>query len=131
MRTTSTRLTALLLGLVLGLAACGESDGNSPVPGAAEGMTGDAAAGETVFADTCTVCHGPDAGGLEGLGKGLHSNEFVDGKTDDELVAFMKVGRSADDPLNTTGVAMLPKGGNDALTDQDLYDVVAYLRALD
>lgn len=55
----------------------------------------------------------------------------MDGQTDDDLVTFMKIGRPADDPLNTTGVPMLPKGGNDALTDQDLYDVVAYLRTLD
>lgn len=31
---------------------------------------------------------------------------------------------------NTTGVAMPPKCGNPSLTDQDLADVVAYLRTL-
>jgi disulfide bond formation protein DsbB len=45
-------------------------------------------------------------------------------------VAFIKVGRGVDDPANTTGVAMLPKGGNPGLSDQDLYDIVAYLRTL-
>ena len=52
------------------------------------------------------------------------------GKTDDELVAFIKVGRDPSDPLNTTGVAMPPKAGNPALTDDDLYDVVAFVRTL-
>jgi disulfide bond formation protein DsbB len=32
--------------------------------------------------------------------------------------------------LNTTGIAMPPKGGNAALTTKDIQDVVAYVRAL-
>lgn len=47
-----------------------------------------------------------------------------------ELVEFIKVGRSASAPSNTTGIAMPPKGGNLALSDQDLFNIVAYLRAL-
>ena len=39
-------------------------------------------------------------------------------------------GRPADDPANTTGVAMLPKGGNPSLTDADLTDIVHFLKSL-
>ncbi|WP_448601203.1 hypothetical protein [Thermoflexus hugenholtzii] len=41
---------------------------------------------------------------------------------------FIKKGRPATDPANTTGVDMPPKGGNPALTDQDLADIIAFLR---
>jgi disulfide bond formation protein DsbB len=34
------------------------------------------------------------------------------------------------DPLNTTGIAMPPKGGNPALTDGQIVDIVAYLRSI-
>lgn len=90
---------------------------------------GDAAHGKELFV-TCAACHGPDAKGLPNLGKDITASAFVKGKTDDELVAFLKVGRDASDPLNTTGVAMPPKGGNPVLVDADLLDLVAYMREL-
>jgi len=88
------------------------------------------AAGQKVFLTTCATCHGKDAKGLPKLGKNLHSNEFVQSKSDDELVAFVQHGRPVDDPLNTTHVAMPPKGGNPALTDDDIKHVVAFVRTL-
>ena len=33
----------------------------------------------------------------------MTSSEFIAGKTDDELIEFIKVGRDPSDPLNTTG----------------------------
>lgn len=88
------------------------------------------AAGEKVFMTTCATCHGRDAMGLPRLGKGLHHNQFVRGNDDQEMLEFLKVGRRANDPLNTTGVDMPPRGGNPALTDQDLQNVIAYVRTL-
>ncbi|MBN8634657.1 MAG: cytochrome c [Anaerolineae bacterium] len=85
-------------------------------------------AGENVILATCSACHGMNARGIQGLGKNLLDSEFIDSLTDDELVAFIRVGREASDPLNTTGVPMPASGGNPGLTDQNLYDVVAYLR---
>jgi disulfide bond formation protein DsbB len=142
----------MLTALGLGLVACGGQPQSAPTggeptasaPAGGEASTGgeatrapeqvassgDAAAGEEVFAGTCASCHGPDAKGLPGLGKDLHNNQFVAERTDDDMVAFIKVGRPAGDPLNTTGVDMPPKGGNPALTDQDLLNVVAYVRNL-
>jgi disulfide bond formation protein DsbB len=91
---------------------------------------GDAAVGEKAFVATCSACHGPKGEGIQNLGKDMTTSQFIAGKTDDELVAFVKVGRDPSDPLNTTGVAMPPKGGNPALQDQDLYNIVAYIRSL-
>ena len=89
------------------------------------------AAGEKVFMTTCATCHGKDAHGLPKLGKDLHANPFIKEKSDPELIDYVKVGRLAGDPLNTTGIAMPPKGGNPALTDADIANVVSYLRTLD
>ncbi len=120
------RITILSLAVAaLALAACG---GGAP---AATAPAGDATHGQTLFAGTCAACHGPDAKGLPGLGKNLVTSTFAKGKTDAELIAFIKTGRPVTDPLNTTGVAMPPKGGNAAFTDQDLADIVAYIRTLE
>jgi disulfide bond formation protein DsbB len=131
MKSISLRLfLALLLGALV-LAACGGDGGGEEADATDEGaLAGDVAAGETAFAGTCVSCHGPDAKGLPGLGKDLTTSAFVADNSDTELVEFLKVGRPASDPLNTTGVDMPPKGGNPALDDQDLADIVAYLRSI-
>ena len=134
-------LFAISLILILALAGCG---GDEPEPTATPApaeptatpvpqVVGDAEAGKEVFMSICIACHGPDAKGLPGLGKSLHpsDSEFIRGKTDDELVKFIMVGRTPDDPLNTTGVGMPAKGGNPAITEQQLYDVVAFIRSLE
>ncbi len=45
-------------------------------------------------------------------------------------MAFIEVGRSKSEPENTTGVDMPPKGGNASLDQDDLFDIVAYIRSL-
>jgi mono/diheme cytochrome c family protein len=118
-------LTIALL-LMLSLTACGDSAA-SPAQAA---PTGDLAAGKQLYLTNCALCHGPAAQGLPGLGKNLVTSDFVAGKSDSELVEFIKVGRAADDPLNTTGVTMPPKGNNPNLTGEDLYHIVAYLHSI-
>lgn len=86
--------------------------------------------GRDVFVRACTICHGPTGTGVQGLGKNLVRSEFVADRTDEELVAFVNIGRPADHPLNTTRVAMPPKGGMDSLAQDDIVSVVAYLRGL-
>jgi mono/diheme cytochrome c family protein len=113
--------------LCLTLAACFAAACGNPAP---QHTPEQVEAGSKAFQSTCATCHGRDANGLPKLGKGLLMNPFVIEKTDEELVAFLKTGRRAGDPLNTTGVDMPPKGGNPALTDEDLVALVAYLRTL-
>jgi disulfide bond formation protein DsbB len=86
--------------------------------------------GTKVFAGTCSACHGKDAKGLPGLGKDLVNSAFCKSLDDDGLLAFVKRGRDPGDPMNTTKVGMPPKGGNPALSDDDLLDVIAYVRSL-
>ena len=111
---------ALLLVAAGTLAACGSKA--SPF--------GDAKAGYAAFLTTCTTCHGADAKGIPGLGKDLTTSEFLRGQTDEQTLAFLLTGRRADDPLNTTGVDMPPKGNNPALSEDDLKNIIAYLRTI-
>ena len=122
-----TRFAVLVLVglLAAGLAACGGGSAQQT-----EAPSGDAARGATLFVGTCSSCHGPDAKGLPGLGKDLTTSEFVKGKTDVELVEFFKTGRPSSDPLNTTGIDMPPRGGNPVLSDDDLVDIVAFVRTV-
>lgn len=126
-------LTPLLLLLLVVLAACGGGDGADTTKATtttAGSFAGDATRGAELYTGTCMACHGPDGQGIEGLGKPWVGSDFINSSSDVELLTFLNVGRAADDPLNTTGVAMLPKGGNPALTDEDLLDLIAYMRSL-
>ncbi len=67
---------------------------------------------------------------MQGLGKDMTTSEFIKKLSDQELVEFIKKGRALDDPLNTTGVAMPPKGLNVALSDDDILAIVKFIRSL-
>lgn len=89
------------------------------------------ARGERAYQEVCAACHGADGHGLPGLGKDLVTpSDWFKEQDDESLVQFLKVGRPAFDPLNTTKVDMPPRGGNPALTDDDLMAIVLYLRSL-
>lgn len=132
-------LSVLLIAVIV-LAACGggaatpaPAPTTAPEPTAAPAtpaMVGDAAAGEKDYNQYCVACHGPGAVGVDKLGKSWVTSQFIKSQTDDQLLAFIKVGRPASDAANTTGVDMPPKGGNPALTDQQLYDIIAYMRTI-
>jgi mono/diheme cytochrome c family protein len=87
-------------------------------------------AGRQLYKETCAVCHGPDAKGIQMLGKDLHDNEYVQSLGDTELVAFLVEGRATTHPLNERGVAMPPRGGNPSLSDEELALIGDYLRTL-
>ena len=89
---------------------------------------GDLAQGTRIWNTTCRSCHGVAGEGVAGQGRDIRSSEFIQSRDDLELVAYIKLGRTIRDPLNTTGMAMPAKGGNPLLTDQDLVDVIAYVR---
>lgn len=119
---------ALLAAFMLATVACGGGGGETTTTAAA--FAGDPVNGLELYRGTCIVCHGEGGVGIEGLGKPWVGSTFINERTDDEMLAFLQVGRPADDPLNTTGIAMLPRGGNPNLTDEDLLDLIAYMRTL-
>jgi disulfide bond formation protein DsbB len=112
-----------VVGVLLLAAACG--DGTPTDPG-----TADARQGESAYLVACIACHGPAGEGIAGLGKPLADSDFIAGLTDEELLAFIVVGRPTTDPENTSGIAMPPRGGRPNLSDADIRDIVAYLMTL-
>lgn len=133
------RVVALLfvLALTVALAACGGGDKEEPAEAAAPvaeapaaPAAGDPEKGLEIFSTTCIACHGPGGVGVQGLGKDMTKSTFIAGLDDSALLTFVKQGRDPSHPDNTTGIAMPPKGGNPALTDEQLMDVIAYIRTI-
>lgn len=93
-------------------------------------LAGYIASGNKLFHSTCIACHGKGGVGVQGNGKALAANSFIKSLDDDGLLVFVKQGRLPSDPQSTTGIQMPPKGGNPALSDDDLLDIIAYLRTL-
>ena len=117
------------------LTACGgggsDSSGSSEAALPTEAASlGDPEAGEAKYDQVCITCHGPGGEGVQGLGKPFTTSEFITSTDDEALLAFVKTGRPISDPANTTGVDMPPKGGNPALTDEDILNIIAYVRTL-
>lgn len=98
--------------------------------GGTEVVSASAERGKELFKQTCATCHGPEGKGLPKLGKDLTTSAFAKEKTDQELVEFIKIGRPASHPLNTTKVDMPPKGGNPALTDEDMLSIAKFVHTL-
>ena len=86
--------------------------------------------GEALFVDNCSACHGDDGKGVENLGGDLTLSDFVSSIPDEQLLLFISEGIAADDPDNSSGVDMPPKGGNPDLTASDLANIVIYLRSI-
>ncbi len=87
--------------------------------------------GRDLFVSACSACHGPNGEGMEGLGKPFTTSQFVKDASDKELLTMIKMGRPVWDAANTTGVDMPPKGGNPAITDEELMDIITYIRSID
>ena len=135
---------ALVLGAgiaLAGLTGCGQSSSNSQPTSDSDAASEQTATaeplappsaehGKQLFATACATCHGPQGQGLPHLGKDLQTSQFAAGLSDGKLADFITQGRAANDPLNTTHVPMPPKGGNPALSPQDISDIVAYVRQL-
>lgn len=120
-------IVPIMIALSLLLVACGgevAQEEASPTP------AGDPVNGEELYNQVCIACHGPEGAGVEGLGKPFTTSEFISSHSDQELLEFIKQGRPISDPENTTGVDMPPKGGNPALTDEQIMDIIAYIRTL-
>ncbi|HJW83383.1 MAG TPA: cytochrome c [Anaerolineae bacterium] len=122
---------SVLVAGVLLLSACGGGGGAASQPTQPPAIAGNPDAGKTKFEGTCASCHGLDAKGLPNLGKDLTTSDFSKDLSDKDLVAFVMKGRSTSDPANTTGVDMPARGGNPALSETDMYDIVAYVRTLE
>jgi len=93
--------------------------------------TGDPEAGRRHWMNTCIACHGQRGEGVRGQAPGFHETGFVEELSDQEMLAFIKRGRMPFEPANRSGVQMPPKGGNPLLTDDQIMDIIAYMRTFD
>lgn len=99
----------MMLAFSLILVGCAGSD--DKVSGILE-LEGDAALGETLYADNCAGCHGADGEG----GSGPAMTDEVPELSDEEIVDVI-----------VNGYEEMP--AQDQLADQDVADVLAYLNA--
>jgi len=82
-------------------------------------------AGQQLFEAQCIACHGADAGGIDSIGVSLTNSSFVVSSSQDELIAFLKVGRMPNDPATITGLVM---PGFAWIAEQDLAALAAYVK---
>lgn len=125
-------LVFALLAAAFLLAACGGGSKAEPTPiptvpaeYAGKSGTGDAAAGKEVYTVNCESCHGPQGHGDGPAGQALDPkprklNEFVPLVGDDYLFWRVSTG--------VPGSSMVAWAG--VLTEQQIWDVIAYIRTL-
>lgn len=123
MKTTHFVFANLFLILAFSLAACRGGTSSAAAPSMAP--DGDPAAGEKVFASACAACHGQKGQGVAGLSQDMTQSQLIASATGQELVEFIKAGGAPGE-----APVMLPKGGLPTLTEQNLVDIVAYIRSL-
>lgn len=83
--------------------------------------------GKKTYDDICSSCHGED-GTTEVPGIPLFAEGERFGKTDAQLANSIKNG--VNNPDNPSGMSMPPYGGGPRLSDNEIADVVSYIRTL-
>lgn len=87
----------------------------------------DEGAGARLYGEVCAVCHGAGAQGVPNLGTSLVESTIIHGQSEADALAFIRAGRAADDPANTTGIIMPPSGGRPDLSDDQILTIISYL----
>jgi mono/diheme cytochrome c family protein len=100
----------------------------SPSPSGSGALPGDPARGATLYAQNCATCHGTSLEG--GIGAVLNPIDKLPGVSNpldsNSLIDIITNGRTPQ-PGDPKQIAMPPKGGNNALVDQDIKDLAAYI----
>ena len=126
--------TIAAIAALTAISGCGGGSGTGDTKVAAPAFKmspyADIDTGKKNFMMVCSACHGKDAMGLPNLGKQLVNNEYLKSISDAEFYELLFSGRGPEHPLNTTGVAMPPKGGNPAFGEKDLHSIMLYVRSL-
>jgi len=121
-------LVAAAVPALVALTALSTMAASSPSPSGSAALPGDPIKGAALYGVNCASCHGVSLTG--GIGPALNPIEKLPGVANPLdpafLIAIITNGRSpqAGDPRQ---VAMPAKGGNAALTDQDVKDLAAYI----
>ena len=126
---TVSALVALAVPAIVGLTAVSTLADSSPSPAAsAAPLPGDPTKGQALYGANCASCHGASLTG--GIGPALNPIEQLPNVSNPLdptfLIAIITNGRvhQPGDPRQTD---MPAKGGNSALTEQDVKDLAAYI----
>lgn len=110
-------ITRLAAGALIFSLAAGQALADCSIPG-------DPKAGEAVYNGTCVACHGKDGRGiLPGIPDLSETNGRL-AKPDEDLIANITEGFES----GTAPMAMPAKGGNPSLSDEDIVNVLGYMR---
>jgi mono/diheme cytochrome c family protein len=124
-------LVALAVPALVALTAISTLADSSPSPsptGTAAALPGDPTKGATLYGQNCATCHGASLEG--GIGAVLNPIDKLPGVPNsldtNFLIDVITNGRNPQ-PGDPKQIAMPAKGGNAALTDQDVKDLAAYI----
>jgi mono/diheme cytochrome c family protein len=124
-------LVALAVPVLVALTAITTLADSSPSPspsGTAAALPGDPTRGATLYGQNCATCHGASLEG--GIGAVLNPIDKLPGVSNPLdptfLINIITNGRTPQ-PGDPKQIAMPPKGGNAALTDQDIKDLASYI----
>lgn len=87
--------------------------------------------GKLLWNATCRSCHGATGEGVPGQGVPLDDSAYVRDHTNKELTDFVIEGRTASASDTILYLEMPPNGGNPMLKEQQIVDIVAYMRTLE
>jgi mono/diheme cytochrome c family protein len=106
--------------------AVAHSEDSSP---AATGTVqpGNPGQGQQLFQKTCVECHGVEAQGIPHMGMDLRNNDFVAKNTVADVIKYIRSGHG---PTRQFPSGMPPGGFSPDATDQQLADIVAWLKSL-
>ena len=97
----------------------------------ANGATlGDPANGRRLDMSTCMGCHGADGEGIGGVAPALRGSRFVTEASLEQVLAVIRDGRQPDDPASVMNALMPARGGNPFLSETDVADIAAHVRAM-
>ena len=82
--------------------------------------------GASIYIALCQACHGADGVGVDRLGVTLAGSDFVQQRSIEELIAFLKAGRMPDDSDSVIGGVM---PGFAYLSGDELVTVAGYLKS--
>jgi cytochrome c len=86
--------------------------------------------GRSYYKQSCIVCHGANYQGMPHQGVSLRDSKFIASNSDEALWNFLKSGRKPTDKASLLKLEMPPRGANPSLDDEDLMDVVVFLRTV-
>ncbi|MEO6063018.1 MAG: cytochrome c [Thermoflexales bacterium] len=88
------------------------------------------AGGATFFRDYCSMCHGSNGDGVNGLAPTLAGSTLVKFGTEDELLRMIRKGRLPADADNKSGLQMPPSGGMNSYTEDEMRSVIRYVKTI-